>query len=105
VQPVVEGRTGPVRSWLNPVSWPWTPLYPYDTFEDWAEQLTSSDDANLDLLALPKSAVIKQLAKKGEVTAAYVYGRRPADVAALLRDPSIASFTPGAVRFDLSEPR
>jgi hypothetical protein len=103
--PVLEGRTGPVRTFFNPVTWPATPIYPYDSFQDWAKDLSASDDANLDRLALPKSSVIKELADKGEVTAAYVVDRTPDEVAALLKGATVASFSPSAVRFDLRNPR
>ena len=89
----------------NPVSWPWVSAYPYRSFADWASHLSGKDDSNLTRLGLPSSREIKALAKAGQVTAAYVTGRTPAEIATLLKQGRISSFTPSAVRFDLTEPQ
>lgn len=100
------GRSRSTAGFLdNPVTWSVSSSYPYQTFADWAAQLSGEDDRNLNRLGLPPSRDIKALAKAGQVTGAYVVGRAPAELAAMLKDGRISSFTPSAVRFDLTEPQ
>jgi hypothetical protein len=100
------GRSRRTAGFLdNPVTWPAVGAHPYQTFADWAAHLSGKDDDNLRSLGLPPSREIKELAKAGQVTAAYVTARTPTELAAMLKDGRIASFTPSAVRFDLTEPQ
>jgi len=71
------------------------------SFLQWATSLKSSDDDNLETLGLPSSEDLQDMARADLVSALYVRDLKPADLAAVLRNPAVRSFTPSAVRFAL----
>ena len=102
----VFGTGGGFDFLSRPVTWseqyPSWVLGSRDTsFSAWTRSLKSSDDDNLRTLNLPSSQELQRLAEADLVYAVYLRDQTPQQLAALLKNPLVRSFTPSAVRFAL----
>jgi len=106
----VFGAGGGFDSIARPVTWSAryhvvglgdTPFSTWTSFAGWTRSLKSSDDENLRTLDLPSSEELQRLAQADLVYAVYLRNQTPQELAALLKNPLVRSFTPSAVRFAL----